>query len=192
LESAITDAGSDDLRRTLEAADREVDRLSEIVDRLLLMAKQIEEGQDTQVDIGETVTRAVARWEQRASRVGASLTTHGEGGFAQANPADLDQILDNLIDNAITYAPGPIAVDSGQVDERMFVAVQDHGPGIPPTEVARVTERFYRGRGVPAGGSGLGLAIARDLAEKWGGSLEVRTPEGGGTRVKVFLRRSLA
>lgn len=188
LESAIAEASSDDLRSTLEAADREVDRLSEIVDRLLLMARQIEEGQDMVVDLGDAVARAGDRWAERARSVGASLEIQGEGGIAQANPADLDQILDNMIDNAITYAPGPITLGSGQVDERMFVAVQDQGPGIPEKELGRVTERFYRGRGVPTGGSGLGLAIARELAEKWGGSLEVHVPDGGGTRVEVLLR----
>jgi signal transduction histidine kinase len=111
--------------------------------------------------------------------------------MAQANRTDLDQILDNLIENALAYAPGPITLESGQEDERAYVAIRDFGPGIPADEVGRVTERFYRGRGTPAGGSGLGLAIARDLAEKWGGSLEVSAPDDGGTRVRVFLRRPL-
>jgi signal transduction histidine kinase len=55
-----------------------------------------------------------------------------------------------------------------------------------------VTDRFYRGSGAPAGGSGLGLAIARELAEKWGGSLRVSGAEGGGTRVEVRLRPAQA
>jgi signal transduction histidine kinase len=55
-------------------------------------------------------------------------------------------------------------------------------------DLPRVTDRFYRGRGTPAGGSGLGLAIARDLAEKWGGSLEVTSIPGEGTRVEVALQ----
>ena len=70
----------------------------------------------------------------------------------------------------------------------MLVAVQDRGPGIPHEDLEHVTDRFYRGKGAPAGGSGLGLAIARELAEKWGGSLHVRSPEGGGTRVELRLR----
>ena len=74
----------------------------------------------------------------------------------------------------------------------MILAVRDHGPGIAPSELERVTERFYRGRGTPSGGSGLGLAIARELAEKWGGSLSVSSAEGGGTRVEIRLRPSTA
>lgn len=190
LESAMADAGSEDLRRNLEAADREVDRLSEIVDRLLVMAKEIEEGRPTRLDVGEAVARAVVRWDERARRLGATLLARGEGGTAQGNPADLDQILDNLLDNAISYAPGEVTIESGRADGLIFVAVQDRGPGIGPEEMERVTERFYRGRGAPAGGSGLGLAIARELAEKWGGTLVVSTPDGGGTRVEVSLRPS--
>jgi signal transduction histidine kinase len=69
------------------------------------------------------------------------------------------------------------------------VAVADRGPGIPGDEVARVTERFFRGRGASPGGSGLGLAIARELAERWGGGLDVGA-EAPGTRVEVWFRRA--
>jgi len=190
LESALDQTDDPDVRRQLEAADREVDRLAEIVDRLLVMSKQIEEGQLTRVDVGDAVTRAVARWDERASRLGASLLARGEGGDALGNPADLDQILDNLLDNAIAYAPGEIVLETARDDGHLVLVVQDRGPGIPETEHDRVTDRFYRGQGAPAGGSGLGLAIARELAEKWGGTLEVSSPHGGGTRVEVRLRVS--
>jgi two-component system sensor histidine kinase QseC len=188
LESAMAETGDEDLHRQLEAADREVDRLSEIVDRLLEMSRAIEEGEPTHVDVDEAVARALARWDERARQLETTLTANSDGGTGQGNPSDLDQILDNLLDNAITYAPGEISVESGQQDGHVFVAVQDRGPGIPTDELARVTERFYRGRRAPAGGSGLGLAIARDLAEKWGGTLAVTRREGGGTRVEVSLR----
>jgi signal transduction histidine kinase len=190
LESAIDGAPDAELRKQLEAADREVDRLAEIVDRLLVMAKQIEEGQPTRVDLGDSAARAVARWEERASRLGASLLARGEGGNAQGNPTDVDQILDNLLDNAIAYAPGEIVLETVREDSQLVLAVQDHGPGIPSEEREHVTDRFFRGRGAPSGGSGLGLAIARELAEKWGGSLEIRSPEGEGTRIELRLPAS--
>ena len=190
LESAIDGAPDAELRRQLEAADREVDRLAEIVDRLLVMAKQIEEGQPTRVDLGDSAARAVARWEERASRLGASLLARGEGGNAQGNPTDVDQILDNLLDNAIAYAPGEIVLETVREDGQLVLAVHDHGPGIPSEEREHVTDRFFRGRGAPSGGSGLGLAIARELAEKWGGSLEIRSPEGEGTRIELRLPAS--
>jgi signal transduction histidine kinase len=188
LESATAEAKDEEVRRQLVAAEREVDRLSEIVDRLLAMSRQIEEGEPTHVDLGDVVTRALARWDERARSTDTTLRSSGGGGIAQGNPSDLDQILDNLIDNAIAYAPGEITVESGGDDGRVFVAVQDRGPGIPEPELAQVTERFFRGRGAPSGGSGLGLAIARDLAEKWGGDLAVTSSVGAGTRVEVRLR----
>jgi signal transduction histidine kinase len=188
LESAIAESKEEDVRHQLEAADREVDRLSEIVNRLLDMSREIEEGEPTHVDLDDAVARAIARWNERAGRLETTLSVRGEGGTAQGNPSDLDQVLDNLLDNAIAYAPGEITVESGRQNGQAFVAVQDQGPGIPQDELARVTERFYRGKGTAAGGSGLGLAIARDLVEKWGGTLAVTSTAGGGTRVEVRLR----
>jgi len=188
LESAIAEAPSGDLRKQLEAADNEVDRLADIVDRLLVMARKIEQGETARVDLGPAVARAVERWGDRAQRRGATLQAKGNGGAVQGDETDLDQILDNLIDNALSYAPGPIEIETGRTDDRVFVAVLDRGPGILPDEVGRVTERFYRGRGAPLGGTGLGLAIVRDLAERWGGTVVVDNREGGGTRVEVQLR----
>ncbi len=189
LESAIDATADEEVRRQLEAADKEVDRLADIVERLLVMARRIEEGGPAEIDLGEATSRAVERWGERASRLGATITATGEGGRALGEAGDLDQILDNLIDNAISHAPGPIVIETGRRDGRMFVAVEDRGPGIPREERHRVTDRFFRGKGAPPGGSGLGLAIVRDLAEKWGGSVAVDAPaEGKGTRVEVRLR----
>ena len=83
------------------------------------------------------------------------------------------QIVDNLLDNATAYAPGVIEV-SVTPGAKRTLAVRDHGPGIVD-EREVLTERFSRGRAA-LWGSGLGLAIARELAERWGGSLEVVVP----------------
>lgn len=188
LESAIEQAPTDDLRRDLEAADREVDRLAGIVERLLVMARRVEEGGPAEVDVGEAVQRAAERWGERARQLGSTLTVLGSGGQALGQTEDLDQILDNLLDNAISYAPGSITLETVREDERVVVAVEDRGPGIAAEDRPRVTERFFRGRGAPQGGSGLGLAIVRELAEKWGGTVSVQVPAEGGTRVEIRLR----
>jgi two-component system sensor histidine kinase TctE len=190
LEGAIAESHEPEVRERLEAADREVDRLSEIVDRLLVMARQIEEGASSRVDVGEAVMRARDRWDERARSLDSTLLSSGEGGTARADPTDLDQILDNLLDNALAYAPGEITIGSALADGAVVVAVQDHGPGIPTADLVQVTERFYRGAGSPSGGSGLGLAIARQLAEKWGGGLHVSSTEGHGTRVEIRLQQA--
>jgi signal transduction histidine kinase len=188
LESVIDATEDPPSRADLQAAEHEVDRLSEIISRLLLMSRQIEAGDVTRVDLADAARRAAERWRDRAEHAGASLTVDGEDGVARANATDVEQVLDNLLDNAIAYAPGPIKIQTGRRDGRVFVAVEDLGPGIPPEEIPRVTERFYRGMGVPSGGSGLGLAIAKELAEKWGGTTSVLTGEGGGVRVEIELR----
>jgi signal transduction histidine kinase len=188
IESAIAETEDEDAKRQLAAAEREVDRLSEIVDRLLATSRNVEEGKATQVDLADAVARAVARWGERAERLESTLVTRGAGETAQGDPSDIDQILDNLIHNAISYAPGDVTIKTGHRDGSAVLAVEDAGPGIPEEDLPRITDRFYRGRGAPAGGSGLGLAIARDLAEKWGGSLEVTSTPGEGTRVEVTLR----
>jgi hypothetical protein len=72
---------------------------------------------------------------------------------------------------------GLIQIETGNDDGLAFIAIRDHGTGIPEEERSKVTERFYRGKGSPPGGSGLGLAIARDLAEV--GRLPERPPDGG-------------
>jgi two-component system sensor histidine kinase MprB len=104
---------------------------------------------------------------------------------ALAHPADVDQILDNLLHNAVTYAPGPIEVSTATNDGLVSMTVRDHGPGIAEGELPHVTERFYRGSRERAKGSGLGLAIVSELAEQDGGSMRVSAAPGGGTIVEV-------
>jgi signal transduction histidine kinase len=183
IESAMETTNDPEIRRQLDAAEAEVDRLASIVDRLLVMARHIEEGAATRVELGEAAAQAIARWADRAVTLESSLSASGSGGAAHADPTDVDQILDNLLDNAMAYAPGRIDVSYGSTNHHAWVRVNDHGPGIPPEDRARVTERFYRGSSAPVGGSGLGLAIARELAEKWGGSLTVESVDGAGTTI---------
>ena len=187
LGAAIADARDPAIESQLRAADREVDRLAGIVERLLVMAREIEEGHETHVDVADATDRAVERWRERASNAGATLTTEGEAVVALVNPDDLDQVLDVIVDNAIAYAPGPIELRTERNGSNALVTLRDHGAGIPADELPRVTERFYRGRGSAAGESGLGLAIAKELAEKWGGTIGVSSA-GDGTVVEVRLR----
>jgi signal transduction histidine kinase len=188
LESAIERSDTPEMTHDLTAADREIDRLAATVDRLLLMARTLEEGGSTEIDLHDAAKRAGDRWRERAATRNSTVSVDGDPVTAQANATDVDQILDNLLENAMTYAPGPIQLQSGTAEGRAFVAVRDQGPGIAPEEQGKVTERFYRGKTAPPGGSGLGLAIARDLAERWEGALSVQNAEGGGTRVEVRFR----
>jgi signal transduction histidine kinase len=187
LEASAGEAVNPEQRKQIDAAEREVDRLAELVDRLLSVSREVEEGRAERIDLADAVERAVSRWSERAEASGAALLTDEQASAAESNESDVDQILDNLVDNAIAYAPGCIVLESGRRDGLAFVAVRDEGPGISANEVDRVTERFYRGRSAAGGGSGLGLAIARSLAERWGGSIEIASTPAEGTRVEVRL-----
>jgi signal transduction histidine kinase len=190
LESAIAESDDEALTEQLRAADREVDRLAGIIERLLTVAGEIEEGAAPTTDLGEAVARAGERWRERGTHASTELEVAGAPAFVSADAHDLDQVLDVLIDNAITYAPGRVEIATAAGDGRASVSVRDHGPGIPPDEAPRVTERFFRGRRATPGGSGLGLAIARELAERWGGGLEVDGGDGDGARIEVWFPRT--
>jgi two-component system, OmpR family, sensor kinase len=185
LEAGIAESEDEEVRTQLRAADTEVDRLAQIIERLLTMATQIEEGTVPRADLGDAVGRAAQRWDERAS-TSVSTSHEGAGPEVAADPDDVDQVLDVLLDNALTHGREPIDVTATAADGRAVLTVADHGPGIPADELARVADRFFRGRGATPGGSGLGLAIARELAERWGGGLDVRST-GDGTRVDVWF-----
>jgi signal transduction histidine kinase len=107
-----------------------------------------------------------------------------------APAAELHSVFDNLIDNALRCAPegGVVDVRLHQVEGQAVVDVLDNGPGIPPAELERVFDRFFRVPGAAAGGSGLGLAIARTAAERHGLRIELRNRDDGpGLRARVLL-----
>ncbi len=190
IENARTSTEDPDITRQLDAADLEVDRLSETVDRMLVLATRVERGDPVEMDLADCARRAVERWADRAATLDTEIRSTGIPAPALADANDVDQLVDNLIDNALAYAAGPIELETRRAGDDVTLIVRDHGPGFSGLELERVTERFYRGRGVPSGGSGLGLAIARDIAERWGGSLTVMAADGGGARIDVRLPAS--
>jgi signal transduction histidine kinase len=183
LESAVADERDDAVRAELVAADGEVDRLSAIVTRLLVIAGQHEGSPAATVDLRELVDRAADRWRRTTSD--AQITVSGPPSPAKVHAADVSQILDNLLDNARIHAPGQVEVEAGHADGHAWIAVRDYGTGMSAESRARATERFYRAPGSARGGSGLGLAIARELAERDDGTLGIESCAGGGTRVVV-------
>jgi len=103
-----------------------------------------------------------------------------------ADPSLLDDLLSNLVDNALKYTPagGTVTVSAGERNGRPYLAVEDTGPGIPESEREHVRQRFYRLPNSPGHGSGLGLAIADEIAQLYGATLHIGSGAGGrGTRV---------
>jgi signal transduction histidine kinase len=108
-----------------------------------------------------------------------------------ADPAKLHDVLRNLVENAVHYAPerAAIRLDATREDGSVSIAVSDSGPGIPPDDLSRVFERFYRvdkSRSRP-GGTGLGLAIVKHLVELHGGQASAENRPEGGARFVITL-----
>jgi two-component system OmpR family sensor kinase/two-component system sensor histidine kinase BaeS len=111
---------------------------------------------------------------------------------ADVDPQRIEQILSNMISNALRYTPdgGWVELRCAQEKGKALIILQDSGPGIPPEALPHVFERFYRAdrsRSRSEGGSGLGLAIARQLAEAQGGSLTAANAPQGGAQFTLSL-----
>ncbi len=190
LEEARAASGSVEARAELEAGIAEVDRLSQIVDELLLLSRAGErELPGEELDLAKVTADAMARWQGAASDRQIALETGrlADGG-AWCARADADRALDVLLENALHYSPpgALVTISCGPG----WIEVQDTGPGLAEGEGEELFERFHRGsagRGGPPG-SGLGLAIARELAREWGGRVTLENREGGGARARLRLR----
>ena len=178
-----------DLERSMSGITREAERMSLLVDDLLLLAR-LDEGRpldrkpvDLTTVVGEAVDAArVVEPDRAIALVVEPVTVTGD-------EARLRQVLDNLLANARTHtqADTPVSVGLRRVDGRAELTVADRGPGLTEEQAARVFERFYRvddSRARASGGVGLGLSIVTAVTEAHGGTAEVRpTPSGGATFV---------
>jgi two-component system OmpR family sensor kinase len=190
LESASLKAGPE-LAAELEAAEREVERLARLLTTLLTLAREGDRPPArATVSLADAVEEAGERWRDRARSSGHELTTVcREDPVARASQEDLAIVLDNLIENALTYSPGgTVTVECGRDGAEAYLTVLDEGPGLEPGEDERIFERFARGsggRGAP--GTGLGLALIATLARRWGGSAVIANRPEGGARAEVRL-----
>ena len=165
------------------AAMDELDRLSNIVDQLLVLSRAGERDVPGEtLDLAELVRETGSRWagavEGRRIEFPAPSRTAGMVFCARA---DFEGAMDVLIENALAYSPEDSVIEIETIPGE--VSVLDRGSGIAAGEEEAVFERFSRGSAgatVP-GGSGLGLAIAREMMAPWGATLTLRRREGGGT-----------
>ena len=181
--------GQPPVARELEAAMGEIDRLSLIVNELLILSRAGEhELPGERIDLRAAVERAATRWRAAAAERGIAIAievdSDGEGWCAIP---DLERALDSLIENALTYSPAGSSVVLEAAPGR--IAVLDEGPGLAPGEEEAVFERFSRGSAgrQVAKGTGLGLAIARELTRQWGGEVRLRNRDGGGLAAMIEL-----
>jgi signal transduction histidine kinase len=182
--------GEAPVERELGAAMAEIDRLSLIVDELLILSRAGEhELPGERIDLRETVRRAAERWRATAADRGIEIVQVDGGSSAEGWCAapDLERSLDSLIENALTYSPAGATVRLEATPGR--IVVLDDGPGLAPGEEEVVFERFSRGSAGKQGtkGTGLGLAIARELTRQWGGEVRLRNRSGGGLVATIEL-----
>jgi two-component system sensor histidine kinase TctE len=138
----------------------------------------------------------VAKFFDRALQSNIDLGADVGPVSIQADPSLLDDLLSNLVDNALKYTPagGSVTVSAGVQNRRPYLAVEDTGPGIPEAEHHRVRQRFYRLPNSPGHGSGLGLAIVDEIARLYEATVSIGAgAKGRGTRVLVqFAESSIA
>ncbi|GAB3506683.1 sensor histidine kinase [Phytohabitans suffuscus] len=184
LEPDIRAAGD----RNLRAALAETDRLAQLIETLLTMARLEQTTPPHEpADLSRAVAERVFHWAPLAADNHVRLTATGpEGVWVDAVPGAVDQILDNLLSNAIRAAPSGSSIQIGwAAGPTAELHVVDEGPGMTADQRVRALEPFWRAPGAPKNGTGLGLALVRKLAETSGGGIELRPGSPGGLDVTV-------
>jgi two-component system OmpR family sensor kinase len=182
----------EDLERSMSGITRETERMSLLVDDLLLLAR-LDEGRPLErkpVDLAGVVREAVdaARVVEPERAIELSV----EPATVTGDEARLRQVLDNLLANARSHTPAatPVSVGLRRVDGSAALTVADSGPGLTEEQAARVFERFYRAdssRARASGGVGLGLSIVAAVTEAHGGTAEAEPTPGGGATFVIKL-----
>jgi two-component system sensor histidine kinase KdpD len=198
LDIAWSDVDRSEFLRTIED---ETDRLTALVGNLLDMSR-IQAGavaaRTVSVGLEEVVPAALAGLGERADKVEVDVPESLPP--VRADPALLERVVANLVDNALAHSPAgsPVRVEAGEVGPKVLIRVIDRGPGIPVEERERIFQPFQRlgdspGQGVAGGngghvaGVGLGLAVALGFTRAMGGELEVDDTPGGGTTMTIEL-----
>jgi two-component system phosphate regulon sensor histidine kinase PhoR len=190
--------GEADRRAYLEVIDRHSKRLGAIVADLLDLSgieSREQRFEPAATDVARLIETLLKDWRPRIDEKQLAVALASERpGVAWADPQACEQILSNLLDNAIKYTQpgGAITLRIGGDDRSVRIDVADTGMGIPERDLARIFERFYRvdkARSRSQGGTGLGLAIVKHLVQGLGGTIQVESQLGRGSTFSVTLPR---
>jgi signal transduction histidine kinase len=191
LENVEAD-GPDHRAEDLDGALAEVRRLTALVESLLVLARAEDAPAPTAaVSLAPLVEARLDAWRAVAAERGVHLDAAVQHVAVRSDPGRLDQVLDNLLSNALDVAPRGTAVQvsARPTGARVELEVRDHGPGMTPEQRARAFDRFWRSSGSRRtdGGFGLGLPIVRRLVLADGGEVRLEDASGGGLAVVVSL-----
>ncbi|MFD8494709.1 ATP-binding protein [Amycolatopsis sp. NPDC059657] len=191
----IADGASDPiLREDIDLATAEVVRMSRLVNGLLTLARaEAAVSTPERVRIAAVVDDRFEVWRAVAADRGVRLLAeHADAGQeVLTSPGHLEQVLDNVLSNALEVSPdgGSVTVRTGRLDDHVLLEVTDEGPGLPDADRQRAFDRFWRGSGATGqSGSGLGLAIVKQLVTEDGGLVGLIGNAGGGLCVRISLR----
>jgi two-component system phosphate regulon sensor histidine kinase PhoR len=199
IETLIDDPKSSgqERKRILEVMERHSKRLGLLVDDLLVLA-QLESAdsnlQLSDVDLSTLFRNVVHDWEKKFAKKGLKVVVDLAPGLPtiRAHEERLEEVLSNLLDNAVKYSRenGEVRLRAAQLGEEVALSVSDNGVGIDQNDLPRIFERFYRAdkaRSRELGGTGLGLAIVKHIAQLHGGRVEAESELGKGTTIRVIL-----
>lgn len=193
--------GADDffVREDVEQATAEVVRMSRLVNGLLVLARaEAKVSAAEALPLRELVEERLSVWRPAAEERGVTIALEGEAGgrpAVLASPGHLEQVLDNVLSNALEVSPDgtTITVRMSVGADSVELSVLDQGPGMSDAEKSRAFDRFWRGQGLTGrSGSGLGLAIVKQLVTDDGGTVTLRDAPGAGLCVSVSLRPAAA
>ncbi len=149
---------------------------------------------DAAVDVKEIAARVVSAARRRSNGTHVTFVVEGEGATAWLPPVRLEQVLENLVDNAASFSPpgGVVRVSVGKDEGFAVLSVRDEGPGVPREHRERIFDRFFsfRPREKKGAHAGLGLSIVKAIAESHGGTVTVDNTAGGGAAFEVRLPSS--
>ena len=172
----------------------EARHLARLIDNVLCYARINDPASEYDfetIDFGEVVQESIDRFRPQLQANGFEVQVRvpSDPISVRADHIRLVQVFDNLIDNAIKYAASGkwLGVSVSQSGRWVTAEVSDHGEGIPPAELSRVFERFYRRKGTRHRGAGLGLAIVRQVVEDHKGTVRMSSTSGQGSRVEIVL-----
>jgi signal transduction histidine kinase len=177
-------------------ASEETARLARITEQLLLLARSDEDKialRPERTDIAALLARTAEQAAGRASAAGSTIEVTVPAGLAaDIDPDRIREAADNLVDNALRFAPAgtPIVLAARTAGQALVLDVSDRGPGFPADFLPHAFERFRRpdsGRARSEGGAGLGLAIVSAIASAHGGRAVARNRPDGGAVVALEL-----